>query len=177
MIYVIVKRVLANDISMNKKKKGDNMLFTEAKRVGVIPNLTELLIEEENDVINEFYKKLSKEEKNFIFKRDKIPLLKAVGLEKRIVEKIKKIRNSILVVAFLLISVCSAFAEPQAEYWEKNALIPKEYGRLIEIRDKWMFFEANDGTIRIIAYQIWDENTYYIGRPGTGVMNIVIKRK
>jgi len=59
------------------------------------------------------------------------------------------------------------------KYWEKNGAIPKEYGRLVQVRDKWMFFEADDGTIRIVEFSIWDKTTHYISK----VQNNVIKRK
>ena len=80
----------------------------------------------------------------------------------------------LLVVIFMLFGI-KAFADngydPQA--WDKNGVIPQEYGKLVQVRDNYLYFEANDGTIRIIEIAVWDGTTYYISKS----MKIEIKRK
>lgn len=65
-----------------------------AEQFGVIPFLVEVLFQEDNDVVHEVYKKLTKKEKRFLFDRKNITLKDTIGTEACIKNKINKIRNN-----------------------------------------------------------------------------------
>lgn len=83
-----------------------------------------------------------------------------------------------LVMLIVVMNVVIAFAQDMdAKYWDKNAIIPAEYGKLIQVNSgsnsQILYFEANDGTIRLVEICVYDYTTYYVGK----FRQIAIKRR
>ena len=78
--------------SIKKKKGGCMMAFPEMISSGVLPFLTEMIIEEDNETVGKFYKELTNEERRFIFKRESVPLNDIMKLEKSVRAKLERSR-------------------------------------------------------------------------------------
>ena len=77
-----------------KNKKGGSMIpFDEMISSGMIPFLTEMILEENNETVGRFYKGLTNEERRFIFKRESVPLNSIMKLEKNIRAKLERART------------------------------------------------------------------------------------